>query len=133
MRLKVKENQKVLTGGRTYKSGEIIPKLDEVEERRLLSLGVCEAAPDIQPVDNDEEKGSPGTVPEPDSNLDNGQLPLFGLPLSVEQFAKLKADEQKARLKELEIDPSGKEEERVARYEEWYHNQLTNGDLNVQL
>ncbi|MEK3873726.1 MULTISPECIES: hypothetical protein [unclassified Paenibacillus] len=133
MSLKVKKYNKVLAGDRMYKAGEIIPPLDETEEQRLLELGVCELAPDIRPAQtglaNDED-----SMVNPPGLAVGGQLPLVGLVLSVEEFAELKADEQKAHLKALTIEPAGKEEDRIAQYEEWYANQLPlDGDLNVQL
>lgn len=45
--------------------------------------------------------------------------------LSVEDFEKLKADDQKERLKALAIDPAAKEEERIKQYEAWYADQVT--------
>lgn len=131
MSLKVKKNQKVLVNDRTYKAGEIIPPLNENEEQRLLTLGVCELAADL-PSPHAVE-GDHGQDGDPS---DEGKLPLdekTGLVLTVEQFAELKADEQKAHLKALGIDPAGKEDERIVQYEDWYAEQLPEGELNVHL
>ncbi len=46
--------------------------------------------------------------------------------LTVAEFAKLKADEQKAQLEGLEIEPAAKAEERIAQYLDWY--KLKGGD-----
>ncbi|GIO39067.1 hypothetical protein J41TS12_39280 [Paenibacillus antibioticophila] len=125
MSLKVKKNHNVLVEDRTYRAGEIIPSLDEKEEKRLLNLDVCELAPDLP-------SSIQGTGKDKDSN--NGdQLPPDEVILTIEQFAELKADEQKARLKKLEIEPEGKAEDRIAQYEDWYAQQLPAGDLNAQL
>ena len=124
MSVKVKKN-KVLAGGRVYQVGEMIPGLDEKEEKRLITLGVCEAAPSLA-----EPKQEPAGTSTDSDVLD---LPLKGLVLTVEQFAELKADEQKAHLKSLEIDPAGKEEDRVAQYDEWYTSQVTDGGSDAQL
>lgn len=40
------------------------------------------------------------------------------------EFGELIASEQKSKLKGLGIDPAGREEERVAQYEEWYEEQI---------
>ncbi|WP_160044703.1 hypothetical protein [Paenibacillus sp. USDA918EY] len=126
MSVKVKKN-KVQADGREYQVGEIITDLDEKEEQRLITLGVCEAAPSLA-----EPKQEPaGTSTETDNDALN--LPLKGLVLTVEQFAELKADEQKVHLKSLEIDPAGKEEDRVAQYDEWYTSQVTDGGSDAQL
>lgn len=124
MSVKVKKN-KVQAGGRVYQVGEIIPDLDEKEEQRLITLGVCEAAPSLA-----EPKQEPAGTSTDSDVLD---LPLKGLVLTVEQFAELKADEQKAHLKSLGIDPAGKEEDRVAQYDEWYTSQVTDGGSDAQL
>lgn len=111
MSVKVKKNNKVLAGGRTYKAGEIVLGLDEQEQKRLVKLGVCEWGPDID-----------------DGGVDLPLSGLVGLALTVEQFAELKADEQKAKLKALEIEPASKEEERIAQYEEWLSEQVNDDD-----
>lgn len=133
MSIKVKKN-KVLTGGREYKAGEIIPGLETNEERRLVSLGVCEWAPDFEnvsdKVDGQNNEGGQSSITGGSDLVNGDQLPLKGLILTVEDFAELKADEQKAHLKALKIEPAGKEEERVAQYEEWYADQVAAADNN---
>lgn len=134
MSLKVKKNHKVLTGGRTFKAGEIIPALEDQEEQRLINLGVCEWAPDLEPegirIPASDQSGND------DPTGASNQLPLSGIVgvvLTVEQFAELPAQEQKDRLKALEINPADRKEDRVAQYEDWYAQQLPAGDLDVKL
>ena len=137
MSLKVKKNQKELVNDRTYKAGEIIPPLNENEEQRLLNLGVCELSADLplpHAVEGDHgqddgDKRAGGPSGEDQLPLDEKTNPV----LTVEQFAELKADEQKAHLKALGIDPAGKEDERIVQYEDWYAEQLPEGELNVHL
>ncbi len=118
----IKALGKIRHNGKSYKPGDIVPDLTEEEYDRLIRLG------DGEPLE--------GQAVNPPGLAVGGQLPLplVGLVLSVEQFADLKADEQKAHLKALEIDPAGKEEERIAQYEDWFEEQIAAaGDLNVQL
>lgn len=115
--MNIKALAKIRHNGKNYKPGDIVPDLTKEQYDRLIRLG------DGDPV---EEQYDQSVIP-PGSG-DGGQLPLVGVPLSVEQFSELKADEQKARLKALEIDPAGKEEERIAQYEEWYADQVTDAD-----
>ncbi|MDU5945824.1 hypothetical protein NYE69_28385 [Paenibacillus sp. FSL R5-0527] len=117
--MNIKALGKIRHNGKSYKPGDIVPDLTEEEYDRLIRLG------DGEPLE--------GQSVNPPGLAVGGQLPLVGLVLSVEQFADLKADEQKAHLKALEIDPAGKEEERIVQYEEWYASQLPEDELNVQL
>ncbi|MGG3504762.1 hypothetical protein ABES58_04675 [Paenibacillus lautus] len=103
-------------GTKIYGYGEIVPGLSEKEARRLIKTGLCEA------ILSEEEPSIPDDSLFP-------QLPLQGnVILSIEDFAELKADDQKSHLKALEIEPAGKEEDRIAQYEEWYAEQVTADD-----
>lgn len=52
-------------------------------------------------------------------------LPLNGgTILSPDDFAELRADDQKDHLKALKIDPASKAEDRFEQYEEWYFEQV---------
>ncbi|MNO15514.1 hypothetical protein D3C76_51800 [compost metagenome] len=60
-------------------------------------------------------------------------LTVEGKVISVEQFEDLKADDQKALLKALEIDPDNKGENRIVQYEDWFAEQVHAGDQDDQL
>ena len=115
----IKALGKIRHNGKNYAPGDIVPDLTKEEYERLIRLG------DGEPLE--------GQAVNPPGLAVGGQLPLGGLVLSVEEFAELKADEQKAHLKALTIEPAGKEEERIAQYQEWYASQLPEDELNVQL
>lgn len=85
--------------GKSYAEGKEIPDLTESQAKRLTELKVI------------EEDNNAVSAPE-DYDFE-----------TPEEFAKLKAEDQKERLVALKIDPAGKSEERIAQYEEWYEGQ----------
>lgn len=109
----IKAIKNVIHNGEKYKHGDEILGLTKAEAERLIKLGAA------------EEEGK--TSYESETDKDN---PLFDDLTTPEQFAKLKADEQKELLETLLIDPAGKSEDRISQYEEWYAEQWTAGGLN---
>lgn len=118
----VKALEKILHNGKNYSVGDVIPDLTEEEKARLIKLKAGEEFAS----DGKQEPVDPDDKDDDFSGFQlNGQTVL-----SVEEFSELKADEQKAHLKALMIEPAGKEEERIAQYEEWYADQVTAADNN---
>lgn len=117
--MELKALGKILHNGKNYKPGDTVVGLTEEEHARLIGLNVGEE------IDQDAATDLTGA---------DGNNELAGLQLnaptiiSVKEFTQLKADEQKAHLKALKIEPAGKEEERVAQYDEWYADQVTGAD-----
>lgn len=109
----IKAIKNVIHNGQKYKHGDEIRGFTKEEAERLIKLGAA------------EEEGK--TSYEPEANKDN---PLLDDLTTPEQFAKLKADEQKELLETLLIDPAGKAEDRIAQYEEWYAEQWPAGGLS---
>lgn len=103
--------EKIRHNGESFSPGDEISGLSTEEAERLIKLKVAEKR-------TGDESDSDSTGPSRD------------LILSIEQFAELKADEQKDRLKGFGIDPAGKVEERIDQYEAWYNEQVA-GSLNA--
>ncbi|MFK4167715.1 hypothetical protein ACI2LM_15860 [Paenibacillus lautus] len=116
--MEIKAIGKVRHNGEDYNSGDVISGLTEKEYARLIQLKSGEA---VEQLSNERI----GSLQE---NNDFSGFQLNGpVVVSVEDFSGLKADEQKAHLKALKIEPAGKEEERIAQYEEWYAEQVSAG------
>ncbi|OIB04821.1 hypothetical protein AK95_14485 [Paenibacillus sp. LC231] len=113
--MNIKATGKIRHNGVDYKTGDVITGLSKKEYDRLINLNVGEEI----------DGGSEGDQEVFAGFQLNGDL-LF----TVDEFAGMKADDQKAHLKSLKIEPAGKEEDRIAQYEEWYADQVTADDQN---
>ncbi|WP_338842044.1 hypothetical protein [Paenibacillus glucanolyticus] len=111
----IKALGKIRHNGKDYIPGQIVPGLTQEEYDRLIQLKAGEEVEQSSSSESQEYNDFTGFQL-------NGAVVL-----SVEDFANLKADDQKAHLKALEIEPAGKEEDRIAQYEEWYAEQVTAG------
>jgi hypothetical protein len=103
---------KVLHNGRTYEHGEEILDLTKLQAERLIKLGSA------------EEEGA--TQYEQESGTHLPQIDDYETP---EEFAGLKAEEQKELLETLEIEPASKAEDRVTQYTEWYNIKVSGDEL----
>lgn len=98
--------------GRLYDAGESV--------KGKLPLDMIEALRRNQKLEED-----PTDSETPNGGNDEAGLPIAGgIVISVSDFAEKTAPEQKDYLKALQIDPAGKEEDRIAQYEEWYAEQV---------
>lgn len=113
----IKALGKIRHNGKDYIPGQIVTGLTQEEHDRLIRL---EAGEEVELSASSESWNVNQEINDFTGFQINGNVVL-----SVEDFAKLKADDQKARLKALEIEPAGKEEDRIAQYEEWYAEQVT--------
>ncbi|MCC3379906.1 hypothetical protein ACFQ5D_09190 [Paenibacillus farraposensis] len=95
---------KIRHSGEDFAIGDILRGLSDAEAQRLVSLGSGKMV-------MDENHGSEGGNP--------GLLQSTGAPISAEEFAKLKADEQKELLESLEFEAAGNVEGRVEQYTAW--------------
>lgn len=103
-------------GKRIYLIDDVIHNLSPDEEKQLVDNGYCHYYMDHLQVDS----VSSGPLPD---NLVNAE----GVVLTVDEFSKLKAEEQKKILEGLVIDPASKAEERVEQYQTWYDEQVDAG------
>lgn len=108
----IKALSRIRHNGIDYKPGSIVPGLTQEEYDRLIKLGDGEVPDDSRVQAADESKNS-------DDNDD------YVIVLSVDDFSKLSAPEQKEHLKDIGFEPAGKEEDRIAQYEDWYAEQVT--------
>lgn len=118
--MNIKAIGKVRHNGKDYKPGEIVSGLTQEEHDRLIQL---RAGEEVEQSSSSESWDVNQEINDLTSFQMNGDVVL-----SVEDFAELKADDQKAHLKALEIEPAGKEEDRIVQYEEWYAEQVTADD-----
>lgn len=95
MKLIAKGN--VRHNGVSYKSGTLLPEMEEEQSARLIRLGAAEEQTDFF---GDEPEG-------------------FELP-TIEDFVSLKASEQKKILEGLDIEPASKAESRIKQYADFY-------------
>lgn len=106
----------ILHNGTDYKRGDIISGLTDEEQARLIILKTGEAVDDLSEERIELVRG-----------MDSLGLQMNrDAVLTTEQFSELKAEDQKSYLKALNIDPAGKENERIAQYEDWFAEQVTN-------
>ncbi|MGG4503838.1 hypothetical protein [Paenibacillus polymyxa] len=92
--MEIEALSKIRHNGKDYAVGDVISGLDETEANRLVSL---KSGKFVEVV---------------------GKKPS-GDPITVEEFAKLKADEQKELLESLEFEAAGNVEGRVEQYTAW--------------
>lgn len=124
--MNIKALGKIRHNGKDYIPGQIIPGLTQQEYDRLIQLKAGEEIK--QSSSNEAQDATQDVTQGTQENNDFTGFQLNGpVVVSVEEFAGLKADEQKAHLKALKIEPAGKEEERIAQYEEWYAEQVSAG------
>lgn len=121
--MNIKALGKIRHNGKDYVTGQIIPGLTKKEYDRLIQL---KAGEEIEHASSNETQDATQDVTQGNNDFTGFQLngPVV---VSVEEFAGLKADEQKAHLKALKIEPAGKEDDRIAQYEEWYAEQVSAG------
>lgn len=113
--MEIKALGKIRHNGEDYNAGDIISGLTEKEHARLILLNSGEEIAQL----------STDRIQSIQENNDFAGFQLNGdVVLSVEDFSELKAEEQKAHLKVLEIEPANKEEERITQYEGWYAEQV---------
>lgn len=120
--MNIKALGKIRHNGKDYTPGQIVQGLSQEEHDRLIQL---KAGEEISNETQDETQDV--TQGSQENNDFTGFQLNAPVVLSAEEFAGLKADEQKAHIKSLKIEPAGKEEERIAQYEEWYAEQVTAG------
>jgi hypothetical protein len=95
---------KIRHSGKDFAIGDILRGLSDTEAQRLVSLGAGKMV-------IDENHGSEG------GSL--GLLQSTDAPISADDFAKLKADEQKDLLESLKFEAAGNVEGRVEQYTAW--------------
>ncbi|QGQ95860.1 hypothetical protein EHS13_13735 [Paenibacillus psychroresistens] len=92
--------------GIKYPAGEVIDLLSEEEEQELIDKGKAKRVPVVY-------------VTEDSFTLDGNSQNDSDI-LTIQQFSDLKADEQKAQLLLLGIDPASKLDLRVQQYTQWF-------------
>ncbi|TKH43459.1 hypothetical protein C1I60_14295 [Paenibacillus terrae] len=95
---------KIRHSGKDFAIGDILRGLSDAEAQRLVSLGSGKMV-------IDENHGSEGGNP--------GVLQSTNAPISLDEFAKLQAVEQKERLEKQGIEPASNVEGRVEQYTAW--------------
>ncbi|OAB72793.1 hypothetical protein [Paenibacillus crassostreae] len=108
----IKAIGKIRHNGESYSPGDILTDLTKKEGERLINLKVGEF------MASEEGMGA----------LD---LPISDDLATIEDFTKLKADEQKELLETLEIEPSTKAEDRIKQYSEWFELQVNVDEDNL--
>lgn len=124
---------KVHDGQREYRAGDAVEGLSREDEQNLVDSGAAEWPADETPEvpqsnDNGEPAADPANDLEPISvNEEEGDGGPQTELLSVEAFNDLAPADQKEYLKSLDIEPAGKENERIAQYAAWHGQAIAGG------
>ncbi|MGG1442098.1 hypothetical protein ABE354_08565 [Brevibacillus laterosporus] len=100
----------VNTGENVYLPGDIVSNLEQETEQQLVEDGFCAL---VENLDAETEQ------PLVEDGYDSDKQSL----LSTEEFAELKANEQKETLQTIGISPAANGEQRIQQYVLWHNEQ----------